>query len=105
MKTAECIGEVLGMFVFVYIALTQKEPLIIVTGLFVGIMIAASFGSKSYLNPGVVIADYGRSQITKSESGSSDFTGREATSYIGCELLGAVLAIILTYIQHESMKG
>ena len=101
MKTSECVGEILGMFVFIYIALTQTEPLIIVTGLFVGIMIAASFGSKAYLNPGIAIGDYSKDQIIKSEN---QITGRDTTSYIGCELLGVVLAVILVYIQNETMS-
>lgn len=99
MKTSECIGEVLGMFVFVYIALTQTEPLIIVTGFFVGIMIAASLGSKSYLNPGIVVGSYAEEKLK--ESANND-NGRDAISYIGCELLGVVLAVLLVYIKNET---
>jgi len=84
--------------VFIYIALTHTEPLIIVTGLFVGMMIAASLGSKSYLNPGFVIGDYAQGELVE---GGNSVDGRDATSYIGCELIGVVLAIILVHIKNE----
>lgn len=97
MKTSECIGEVVGMFVFVYIALTQKEPLVIVIGLFIAIMISVSFGSKSYLNPGIVIGDYAKDKISQSDT--NNMTGQDAIGYIGCELLGVVLAVLLVHLQ------
>ena len=98
MKSCECIGEVLGTFLFVYIALTQTEPLIIATGMFVGMMIAISLGSKGYLNPGTAIGEYSQGQVLATEN---SINGRDTTSYIGCELLGVVLAVILVYLKNE----
>lgn len=98
MKSCESIGEILGTFVFVYIALTQTEPLTIAVGLFVGIMIAVSFGSKAYLNPGIAIGDYSRNEVLKQEGTN----GTDAMSYIGSELLGVVLAVIVVYVQNQT---
>lgn len=98
MKTCESIGEILGTFVFVYVALTQSEPLTIAVGLFVGMMIAISFGSKGYLNPGIAIGDYSKNQVLTKEG----ITGTDTMSYIGSELLGVMFAVIAVYIKNQT---
>ena len=80
----EYIGEALGMFVFVYIALTQSDPITIAVGLFIGIVIAATFKSKAFLNPAIALASYGT---------GDNVTGDQCAFYIGGELVGAGAAL------------
>ena len=78
------IGEALGMFVFVYIALTQSDPITIAVGLFIGIVIAVTFKSKAFLNPAIALASYGK---------GDNISGDECAFYIGGELVGAAAAL------------
>jgi glycerol uptake facilitator-like aquaporin len=91
MIESQYVGEAIGMFVFVYIALTQTEPITIAIALFIGILIAITFKSKAYLNPGIAIADYVRGSMT----------GDETIKYIGAELSGVALSLGLLYLYNN----
>ena len=62
--------------------------MIIAVGLFVGILIAATFKSNSYLNPGIAIANYANGNIS----------GDETLKYIGSEFIGVALSLGLFYL-------
>jgi glycerol uptake facilitator-like aquaporin len=94
---SEYIGEALGTFVFVYIALTQTEPITIAVGLFVGILIAMTFRSKSFLNPGIAIGNYFGAYCDP-DNKSKYITGDEAVKYIGAEFVGVALSLAVFYM-------
>lgn len=85
----EYVGEAIGMFVFVYIALTSSDPIQIAVALFIGILIAATFKSNAYLNPGIAIGSYADGRV------SGDVTAK----YVGSELIGVALALGALYVQ------
>lgn len=100
MEYNTCIGEILGTFIFVYVAITESDPIRIAVALFIGIIIAMAFGSKGFLNPAVALGTYGKDQLNEGNTVS----GRDTTLYIGCELLGVLIALGFVYLKNQLDK-
>jgi glycerol uptake facilitator-like aquaporin len=93
--SSQYIGETIGTFIFVYIALTNPtDPVAIAVGLFIGILIAITFKSNAYLNPATALANYANGNIK----------GDETCAYIGAELAGVLLSLGLFYLYTNQNK-